>query len=271
MKTIAIANQKGGVGKTTTTINLGIGLAMQGKKVLLVDCDPQGNLTEGMGFYPADKYEETIANVFTNIIFNNEFDQNFGILHHAENVDLLPANIELSGIATMLVDLKQREVVLRKYINQVKESYDYILIDCTPSLGMLTLNALAAADSVIIPVEAQYLPVRGLEQLLRTINKTKQKINPKLEIEGIVMTKVDYRTNFGKDIVELIRKSYGNNIKIFSNSIPVSIRVAEATVGGQSIYTYDKRNKAASAYRAFTKEVLDNEKSRKRNKNDIVR
>lgn len=271
MKTIAIANQKGGVGKTTTTVNLGIGLACQGKRVLLIDCDAQGSLTESLGFVPADEISTTLSDVFIKVISDELIDPVFGILHHEEKIDLMPSNIELSGVEVTLVNMMSRELVLRQYINQVKENYDYVLIDCMPSLGMLTINALAAADSVIIPVEAQYLPTRGLQQLIKTIGKVKRQINPNLQIDGILMTMVDNRTNFCKEIASLIRESYGKNISVFSSQIPASIRVAEASVKGKSIYEYDRNGNAALAYERFTKEVLNNEKSRKRNKNDLLR
>ena len=271
MKTIAIANQKGGVGKTTTTVNLGIGLARCGNRVLLIDCDAQGSLTESLGFSPADQLSPTLSDVFSKVIADESIDNTFGILNHGEKIDLMPSNIELSGVEVTLVNMMSREMILRQYIDQVKDAYDYVLIDCMPSLGMLTINALAAADSVIIPVEAQYLPVRGLEQLIKTIGKVKRQINPKLQIDGILMTMVDNRTNFCKEIVSLIRENYGKNISVFSSQIPTSIRVAEASVLGKSIYEYDKKGIAALAYERFTKEVLEHEKSRKRNKNDIVR
>lgn len=271
MKAIAIANQKGGVGKTTTTVNLGIGLARQGNKVLLIDCDAQGSLTESLGFVPADEISTTLSDVFGKVISDEPIDPAFGILRHEEKIDLMPSNIELSGIEVTLVNMMSRELVLRQYINQVKENYDYVLIDCMPSLGMLTINALAAADRVIIPVEAQYLPTRGLQQLIRTIGKVKRQINPNLQIDGILMTMVDNRTNFCKEIASLIRESYGKSVSVFASQIPISIRVAEASVKGKSIYEYDKNGNAALAYERFTKEVLSSEKSRKRNKNDVVR
>ena len=184
-KIIAIANQKGGVGKTTTTSNLGIGLAKQGKRVLLIDADAQGSLTASLGFKEPDKLEITLANVLANIINDEEMDTDYGILKHEEGIDLMPGNIELSGLEVSLMNVMSREVVLSSYVEMVKDRYDYILIDCMPSLGMITINAFACADSILIPVQAAYLPVKGLEQLIKTIGKVKRQINPKLEIEGM--------------------------------------------------------------------------------------
>lgn len=197
-KIIAIANQKGGVGKTTTTSNLGIGLAKQGKRVLLIDADAQGSLTASLGFTEPDKLEVTLATVMSNIITDEEMEAGYGILKHEEGISLMPGNIELSGLEVSLVNAMSRELVLRSYIEQVRENYDYILIDCMPSLGMITINAFACADSILIPVQAAYLPVKGLEQLIKTIGKVKRQINPKLEIEGILLTMVDNRTNYAK-------------------------------------------------------------------------
>ena len=199
-KVIAIANQKGGVGKTTTTVNLGIGLARQGKKVLLIDADAQGNLTDSLGWNEPDKLPVSLASIMTKVIQDEPFEPDEGILHHAEGVDLMPANIELSAMEVSLVNTMSREIVLRNYLSEVKHKYDYVLIDCMPSLGMITVNALAAADSVIIPVQAHYLPAKGMAQLLQTINRVKKNINPSLKIDGVLLTMVDARTNFAKDV-----------------------------------------------------------------------
>ena len=209
-KVIAIANQKGGVGKTTTTSNLGIGLAKQGKRVLLIDADAQGSLTASLGFTEPDKLEKTLATVMANIINDEDMEDNYGILKHEEGIDLMPGNIELSGLEVSLVNVMNRELVMRSYIEQVKEQYDYILIDCMPSLGMITINAFACADSILIPVQAAYLPVKGLEQLIKTIGKVKRQINPKLSIEGILLTMVDSRTNYAKDISALLIENQKN-------------------------------------------------------------
>lgn len=271
MKTIAIANQKGGVGKTTTAANLGIGLARQGKRVLLIDCDAQGSLTESLGYSPPETLPVTLATVMSRTLSDEPVNPQDGILRHPEGVDLLPSNIELSGMEVTLVNTMSRELVLREYISQVKSRYDYVLLDCTPSLGMLTINALAAADSVIIPVQAQYLPLKGLEQLIKTIGKVKRQINPNLKIEGILMTMVDTRTNFSKEIVSLLRENYGSKVRVFKSEIPLSIRAAEISAEGKSIFTHDKNGKVAAAYENLTKEVLSGEKLRQKHKNDLIR
>jgi len=257
-KVIAIANQKGGVGKTTTTSNLGIGLAKQGNRVLLIDADAQGSLTASLGFTEPDKLEETLATVMINIINDEEMEPDYGILKHDEGIDLMPGNIELSGLEVSLVNVMSRELVLRSYIEMVREEYDYILIDCMPSLGMITINVFACADSILIPVQAAYLPVKGLEQLIKTIGKVKRQINPKLAIEGILLTMVDSRTNYARDISALLIETYGCKVRIFENSIPMSVRAAETSAEGVSIYRHDPKGKVAGAYQSLTKEVLDN-------------
>ena len=258
-KIIAIANQKGGVGKTTTTSNLGIGLAKQGKKVLLIDADAQGSLTASLGIREPDRLEITLATIMASIINDEEIKPEYGILRHEEGVDFMPGNIELSGLETSLVNVMSRETILRTYIEQQKDRYDYILIDCMPSLGMITINAFASADSILIPVQAAYLPVKGLEQLIKTIGKVKRQINPKLEIEGILLTMVDNRTNYARDISNLLIENYGSRVRIFENSIPLSVRAAEISAEGVSIYQHDPNGKVASAYQSLTEEVLANE------------
>ncbi len=194
-KVIAVSNQKGGVGKTVTCVNLGIGLAREGKKVLLIDADPQGSLTISLGFSEPDSMEYSLATAMMKIINEEQIDVGKGILHHEEDVDILLGNIELSGLEISLIGVISRETILREYVSYVRENYDYIIIDCMPSLGMLTINALAAADSVLIPVQAAYLPVKGLQQLIKTIGRVKRQLNPGLRIEGILLTMVDNRTN----------------------------------------------------------------------------
>ena len=248
-KVIAIANQKGGVGKTTTSVNLGIGLTRQGKKVLLIDADPQGSLTASLGYIEPDDIGVTLATIMMNIINEEEFDVKEGILHHQENVDLLPSNIELSGLEVSMANVISREVIMK----------DYILIDCMPSLGMMTINALVSADSVLIPVQAAYLPVKGLQQLIKTITMVKKRLNRNLKVEGILLTMVDYRTNFAKDIAAKVRKEYGADINIFDCFIPISVKAAETSAEGRSIFDYCPKGKVSMAYEELSKEVQAHE------------
>ena len=259
-KVKCICNQKGGVAKTTSTLHLGIGLAREGKKVLLIDADPQGSLTSSLGYVEPDELKTTIATIMMDIINENEINPEEGILHHQENVDLLPANIELSAMEIALGNAMSREVILKEYIEMVRDSYDYILIDCMPSLGIMTINALAASDSVVIPVLCAYLPVKGLQQLIRTIAMVKKRLNRKLIIEGILLTMVDFRTNYAKEIYGRIGDDYGEQIRIFETCIPVSVKTAEASAQGISVYKHCPKNKVAIAYQNLTKEVLSYEK-----------
>ena len=262
--TIAVVNQKGGTAKTTTTENLGIGLAQEGKKVLLIDTDPQASLTISLGYPRPDDLDVTLSDIMKKVINDKSISEGEGILQHEEGVDLMPANIALSGMEVSLVNAMSRESILKQYLDTVNQKYDYVLLDCMPSLGMLTINALAAADDVLIPVQAQYLSAKGLEQLLGTVSKVKRQINPKLKIEGILLTMVEGRTNYAKDISSLIRETYGGKIKVFETDIPKSIRAAEISAEGVSIYKHDPKGKVADAYRVLTKEVLaDGEKRRK--------
>lgn len=256
MKTIAMVNQKGGVTKSTSTVNLGVGLARQGKKVLLVDCDPQGNLTQMLGWRDADELAPTLATIMEKVIRDEPIQSDEGILHHAEGVDLMPGNIELSGMEVALVNTMSRETILRTWLNEIKRNYDFILVDCPPSLGMLTINALTAADSIIVPVEAHYLPAKGLEQLLQTVSRVKKHMNPRLSIGGILLTKVQ-RANFCKTVGAQIREAYGGPLRVFHTEIPHSIRAAEMSAAGRSIYLHDPQGKVAAAYEGLTKEVLE--------------
>ena len=268
---IACANQKGGVTKTTTCANLGVGLVKQGKKVLLVDFDPQGSLTISLGYPQPDELPITITQIMQNILLDKPFDPKEGILRHEEGVDLMPANIELSGMEVSLVNAMSRETVLKQYLDMVKKDYDYILLDCMPSLGMLTINALAASDSVLIPSQAQYLPAKGLEQLLQTIATVRRQINPTLKIDGILLAMVDNRTNYAKEIAALLRDTYGGKLKVFDTEIPHSVRAAEISAEGKSIFAHDPHGKVAQAYENLTKEVLQLEKQRQKHKAEQCR
>jgi len=270
-KVIALCNQKGGVGKTTTAENLGVGLANAGSRVLLIDADAQASLTLALGYSRPDDLKLTLTDTLMDVINDAPIDISKGILHQAEGVDLLPANIELSGMDIRLINTLSRETVLRAYINEQRKNYDHILIDCMPSLGLLTVNALSAADSVIIPTQPQYLSAKGLELLLRTITKVKRQVNPALKIDGIVLTMVESRALFSKEIAELIRGQYGTSIRVFQSEIPRSIRAAEATAEGKSIFAHDKNGKVAAAYRNLTQEVIEIEKQRERHRADPIR
>ncbi len=305
--TIAIVNQK--------CENLGVGLAREGKKVLLVDADPQGSLTIvasllwpvvrtacgfivvrcadiaiSMGWQQPDELPVTLSALMAKAMNDQCIPLGEGILHHVEGVDLIPANIELAGLEVALVNSMSREKMLKQVLDSARREYDYILLDCTPSLGMLTvvapllwlavrtmcefiiiscgdtaINALAAADTTLIPVQAQYLSAKGLEQLLQTIQKVRRQINPKLKIEGILMTMTDSRTIYGQQISNLIRQAYGKHLKVFDQTIPRSVRAAETSTTGKSIFQYDPKGKVAEAYHSIAKGVLaDAEKRLKR-------
>ena len=271
-KVIAIANQKGGVGKTTTAVNLGTGLVKCGYNVLIIDADPQGSLTLALGVRKPDEMNYTLANLMRSAAAEEDIPTGTGILKHNEGAFFVPSNIELSGVETGLVNIMSREFVLKQYVNTVKKDFDYILIDCMPSLGMLTINSLVAADSLIIPTQPSFLSAKGLNLLLSTAARVKRNINPGLSIEGILLTMVDSRTNNARNIIGSLRDSIGKSIHIFDVQIPLSVRAVEASLAGESIYAYDPDCKVAKAYEAFTKEVISLEaRSKDRSRNDWVR
>ena len=258
-RVIAIANQKGGVSKTTTTVNLGVGLVKRGKKVLVIDADAQASLTESLGYHMTDKLPVTLSTIMEKVINDEEIEPSEGILHHQEGLDLLPCRIELSGMEVSLSNVMSRELILKQYVEQMREHYDYILIDCMPSLGMLTINAFAAADSVLIPVQAAYLPVRGLEQLITTIGRVKKHINPKIKFEGILISMIDSRTVYAREITDIVKENYENALHIFNTMIPFSVRAAETSAAGISIFEYAPENPVAKAYDSLTNEVIASE------------
>lgn len=225
-----------------------------------------------LGYNRPDDIPITLSTVMQNIIDDKTLDASQGIIHYREGVDLLPSNIELSGFEVRLINAMSRERVLKIYVNEVKKNYDYVLIDCMPSLGMITINALAAADSVIIPTQPHYLSAKGLELLLRSVSMVKRQINPKLRIDGILMTMVMPRTNISKEITATVKSAYGKKIKVFDTEIPHSIRAVEATAEGKSIFAYDKSGKVAAAYEQLGKEVAEiGEKQRNQNRADRIR
>ena len=259
-KVTALANQKGGVGKTVSTLNLGVGLAKAGKKVLLVDADPQGSLTISLGAKTPDELDTTITTVMQAIVEDRPPPDGYGIIHHDEGVDLIPSNIELAAFEVGLTSVLSREYVLRQALEPLRERYDHILIDCMPSLGMTTINALTAADSVIIPSQPNYLSTKGLSQLMGTIAKVRRQLNPGLRIDGVLLTMVDNRTNNAKAIISSLRQT-GAMLRVFDTEIPFSVRAAETSIEGKSIFAHDGRGKVAAAYENLTKEVLEPERS----------
>lgn len=268
---IGIVNQKGGTGKTTTCVNLGIDLVHEGKRVLIADCDPQGSLTISLGYPQPDSLPVTLADLMGNVLSAIPIHPGDGVLHHEEGVDILPANIALAGMEVSLVNAMSRETTLKQVLANYSKDYDHILLDCSPSLGMLTINALTAADRIVIPVQSQYLSAKGVEQLLGTVARVKRNINHKLKIDGVLLTMVDSRTNNSKEIASLLRSTYGPKIKVFDTEIPRSVRAAEISAEGKSIFEHDPGGKVAAAYHALTKEVLHLEEQRQKHKSDLLR
>lgn len=257
-KVIAVAAQKGGVGKSTTCRNLAFELAAKGFKVLAVDCDNQASMTDCFGVEEPEKLERTLYHLMLNVIMEEDLPKSEQYIVRREGVDIIPSSIELSAIEVNLASTISREYVLKAIIDEIISQYDYVLLDCMPSLGLMTINVLAACDSVLIPATPEYLSVKGLELLLRTIFKLKKRINPGIAFEGILLTMFEERTNLSNDMFEMIEESYGDHIRVFDAKIPKSVKVGEANLQSKSIIEYMPTNKAAIAYQAFTKEMIMN-------------
>lgn len=233
--------------------------------MLLVDADPQGNLTTSLGYYESTQMPITLADMMNAEIMDKEMNLNDGILHHKEQIDIIPSDISLSAIELSLGNTMSREFILKNCLNKVKDNYDYILIDCMPSLGLIPINCLACSDEIIVPVQSQYLAAKGMTYLFDTVSKVRRTINPNLKIKGIVLTLVDRRTNLAKEVRQELDENYGKSIKIYDTEIPLAIKTAEATIQGKSVFEYDKNGTVAKAYENLVKEVLQDERTKSKN------
>lgn len=250
-KAIAIFNQKGGVGKTTTNINLAACLALKGKKVLILDIDPQGNTTSGIGVS-----KKTLEKTVYNILVDDEFDLREAIINTSvENLDLIPASVDLAGAEVELVQIDGREKALKNGLDKIRDNYDYIFIDCPPSLGLLTINSLAAVDSVLIPIQCEFYALEGVSQLVSTIELVKKSLNPSLKVQGVILSMFDGRTNLSAQVVQEVKKYFGG--KVYSTVIPRNVRLAEAPSFGLPITEYDPKSRGAEAYTEFAEEFLE--------------
>jgi len=251
-KIVAVANQKGGVGKTTTVVNLGCGLALMGKKVLLVDADPQGNCTSGLGI-DRKRLKASLYNVLIEEIPAKDVIQSSSVT----NLDVLPATIQLAGAEVELASLEERELLMKRALEGLRNEYDYIIIDCPPSLGLITLNALSASDSVLIPIQCEYYALEGLSQLMHSIYLVRRRLNPSLKIEGIVLTMFDGRTNLAIQVVDEVKRHFRR--EVYKTIIPRNVRLSEAPSFGKPIMIYDPKSKGAEVYQDLAKEVLERE------------
>ncbi len=262
--TYAISNQKGGCGKTTLTLNLGASLARMGYKVMIVDCDPQANATMALGCQQPDELPVTLPHIMQDIIINSgraeksELIQKREYILNSQGMDFVPSSIELTGIENILINTMSRENILKKFLHYIKDDYDVILLDCMPSLNFITVNALNAADRVLIPMQPQFFSAKGLELLLSTIANVKENLNPSLTIEGALITMFDNRLKFHKEVLDIVTNAYGRYFRIFETKIPVSVRVTETQARAQSIFDHDPKGRIAESYAAFAKELVIN-------------
>lgn len=255
-KTIAVANQKGGTGKTATTLSLGVALARLGKRVLLVDTDPQGDLTKSLGWKDPDSLDITLANHINAAIEGEELEPCEGILSHEEGIELMPSNIELAGMEMPVLMAMSRERLMKTWVSPLKDTYDFVIFDCAPTLGIIPVNAFVASDSVLIPVSAEYLPASAMTGLLKTVGRVRRQINPTLSIEGILITLSDSRNNLAREVEQTVREQYGSAYRVFNTVIPRAVSAAESPAAGVSIFSYDGRGKVAEAFERLAEEVV---------------